>query len=84
MSTFSVLRRLLRLDLSRLFTSIGEPAEDDYSEIDFPFLAQVHDSLLKNIAVFADITLLEILLVGLNIYFTMAEHSIAYTDLKII
>ena len=44
----------------------------------------MHDSVIKNIAVFANKTLLEILLVGINIYLTMGEHtSIAYTDLKI-
>ena len=42
----------------------------------------LHDSVLKKIAVFANKTLLEILLVGLNIYLTMGEHSIAYSDLK--
>ena len=36
----------------------------------------MHDSVLKN----NNKTLLEILLVGLNIYLTMGEHSIAYTD----
>ena len=38
---------------------------------------------IKNIAVFANKTLLDILLVGLNNYYTIGEHtSIAYTDLK--
>ena len=46
------------------------------------FHAQVHDSVRNNIAVFANKTLLEILLVGLNIYSNKGEHSIAYTDLK--
>ena len=38
---------------------------------------------IKNIAVFANKTLLDILLVGLNNYYTIGEHtSIAYTDLN--
>ena len=50
-----------------------EHAAIDCSEIEFPFHAQVHDSVLKNHAVFANKTLLEILLVGLNTYLTMGK-----------
>ena len=51
-------------------------------ESDFPFHAQVHDSVIKNIAVFENKTLLEILLVGLNI--SMGKHtSISPTDLNL-
>ena len=53
-----------------------------FAKTNFPFHAQVHDNVLKNIAVFANKTLLEILLVGLNVYLTIGEHSIAYTDLN--
>ena len=80
------LRSLLK---ERLLTSFihgavkKESAEIDCSELDFPFHAQVHDSIVKIISVSANKTLLEILLGGLNIYLTTGEHtSIAYTDLK--
>ena len=77
------LRSLLRqhpLRRSYMVLSRNKVLKSICSEFDFPFHAQVHDGVLKNIAVFADKTLLEILLVGLNICLTMGEHSIAYIN----
>ena len=53
-----------------LLTSfINGAFQKECAEIEFPFHAQAHDSILKNIAVFANKTLLEILLVGLHLFF---------------
>ena len=43
----------------------------------------LYNGVIKDMAVFANKTLLKILIVGLYIYSTMGQHtSIAYTDLK--
>ena len=73
------LRSLLREHSLRCAVQ-KERAETDCSESQFPFHAQLHDRAIKKCAALANKTLLEILLVGLNLYLTMGEHSIAYTD----
>ena len=78
------LRSLLRkFSLRRSHTALSRKKllKSSAQSLIFHFMHRCMHSVLKNIAVFANNTLLEILLVGLNIYLTMGKHaSIAYTD----
>ena len=81
------IRRLITFSTSTLAINVdgfNQPSPNTLNSAINRFQPHHHQvsSVLKSIAVFVNKTLLEILLVGLNIYLTIGEHKIAYTDLK--